>query len=93
MKIYEQITPETWCQRSYAEDKDGRSVQSEAPEAVKWCAMGWLRKVYRYQNATYFDVVNHMHKEMGLHKYIGSWNDQPERKFEEVLELFKKVNI
>jgi hypothetical protein len=35
-----------WCQESPAEDARGNQVSAFHPQAVKWCALGALQRVY-----------------------------------------------
>lgn len=36
--------PETWCKEWFARDERGQNRDYNDPEAVKWCAVGSIRK-------------------------------------------------
>lgn len=43
-----------WTKAAFAEDKNGRPVNSQAPDAARWCADGALRKVAESDHSTRF---------------------------------------
>ena len=48
MKAHELLSSlETWCQESPAKDLHGDKLQAFDPQAVKWCALGAIQKLYR----------------------------------------------
>jgi hypothetical protein len=47
MKAYELLhSPSAWCQGSPARNLQGAKVQAFDPNAVQWCALGAIQKVY-----------------------------------------------
>src|SRR5258708_38483276 len=47
MKAHELLSsPHAWCQESPAEDEYGNKVPALHPDAVKWCALAAIQKVY-----------------------------------------------
>jgi hypothetical protein len=47
MKAHELLSsPDVWCQESPAQDLLGNKVNAGHPEAVKWCALAAIQKVY-----------------------------------------------
>jgi hypothetical protein len=47
MKAYELLSsPDTWCQESPAEDARGNKVPAFNPQAVKWCALAAIQRLY-----------------------------------------------
>lgn len=86
MKIWEQITPETWCQGVFSMDQDGASVLIDSPLAIKWCLMGWIDKVYREtQGTAYLKLM-----ECGI-RWPATFNDT--HLFNEILEVLKKADV
>jgi hypothetical protein len=102
MKIHEVITKETWCQGSFAVTEAGRTIGPLEKNAVKWCALGWIHKVYstsgncmiiedRVRNYIQSRVEDRVRN--STHAWVSDWNDSPERTFEEVLAVFKELHI
>lgn len=88
MKIWEQITPETWCQKAYAKDGSGKPTFPENPQACQWCALGWIAKTYpKFGFAT---SVRHLGSTVRTN-CVSSWNDSST--FEEVREAFRKADL
>ncbi len=50
-------TPGLWLQGDFAEDKDGYSVHSSDPNAVKWCLLGLIEK-HTYHNGAAKQLVS-----------------------------------
>ena len=96
-KIWEQITRETWTKGNFARDRLGVSVSIRSPNAVKFCAVGWIKKVYQKASTEdcFLNLRHKFREANGLpdDKSIAGWNDVPERTFEEVLEAFKKADL
>jgi hypothetical protein len=47
MKAYQLLSSsDTWCQESPAKDAHGNKVSALHPQAVKWCALAALQRVY-----------------------------------------------
>lgn len=97
-KIHEQITEETWCQEVLAQDADGISVPPlRIQSACKWCALGWIDKVYETPDAygAVSKLTQHLYTEGKLTSPCGiaSWNDDPKRTFVEVKEAFQKADL
>ena len=47
MKAYELLnSPESWCQESPGQTAQGKKVCAFDSRAVKWCALGAIRKAY-----------------------------------------------
>ncbi len=89
IKIHEQITEETWCKGYYAYTKDNNAVHPLNENAVKWCLAGWMYKIY---GDTLFDHIKQKIQSI-INGYEITWNDKPERTFEEVKELLIKADI
>jgi hypothetical protein len=92
-KAWELIAaPERWEQNgNLATDIEGRNLlHCDAPEAVKWCPYGAMIKIYGERVATNLLEKIEPHFPTGA---IGPWNDDPDRKHFEVVELLKKYDI
>lgn len=91
MKAYEVIdSPEKWCQGRYALDNMAASVSHNSPSACKWCLVGAIWKAYHK-----IDIVS---EKVGLvykrlHVIPNVWNDEYYRKWEEVYNILKELDI
>jgi hypothetical protein len=90
MKIHEVITEAQWCKFTMARDVNDKAVNRDDPNAVKWCALGWVAKCYPV-----IGLKSQIQAEFitAYNIPIHSWNDKPERTFGEVLEMFTKLDI
>jgi hypothetical protein len=79
-KIHEQITPDTWCQNLY-ESRIGNCT-------VGMCAVGWIGAIY--SPAMYNEISDKLEEQVGQ---LTLWNDKADRKFSEVVELFRSLDI
>jgi hypothetical protein len=93
MKTYELLdTPEKWTKGAFARDSKGDPVDPVSPEAVCWCIEGALQKCYpNYDDrweAVYYRLLE-------VRKYGGIifWQDNPERTYEEVIEVLKLADV
>lgn len=87
--------PKNWCQGPAAKDKDGNKVDPLDDKAISWCLLGACCKCYT-NPTSYFDKVDIIHKELlniGVPPRIVEWNDSPQRKHSELLELLQKLKI
>jgi hypothetical protein len=105
MKAHELLnSPETWCQESPAEDRQGNKLQALDPEAVKWCALGAIQKVYPPSQWT--EAMDHLLRalsvsEHGLAQMTNSdkacclmeWNDDRRSSFLEIREILFCADI
>lgn len=97
MKIHELLdSPEKWTQKSFARLADGNPTNSADLDACSWCLTGALFKCYNPSG----DVLNKMAKELPCvgerlapFNIVLLWNDDPNRKYEEVFELVKRLDV
>lgn len=92
-KIYQQINSKNWCQDAYAKDKDGHAVTTRSVNAVRWCAVGWIIRIYPTKNCDRIqqqlrDVLN-----MPPSEGLGKWNDTRHRTWQQVRAAFKKAGL
>jgi hypothetical protein len=105
MKAHELLSsPETWCQESPAEDRQGNKLQAFDPRAAKWCALGAILKVYPPSGwAAAMDRVLAAlnYSDAGLHQMTANdkacslmeWNDDRQSSFQEIRETFLNADI
>lgn len=83
--------PARWTQGAMARRADRRLCSRFSHEAVCFCLAGAINQIYGMETGR-----------MGVYAKVGEalvgtgmipWNDHPERKFEEVQALVKKLNI
>ena len=95
MKAYELLNSEDkWTQHSYAVDELGCDCQSSLKEAVKWCAIGALRKCYNYDpnfyNSDYEEVYMKLFHSI-KNTNITRWNDS--NPYQTVYNKLKELDI
>lgn len=89
MKAYELLSqPGAWTQRTMARDKYGEGTAIFSSNAVCWCVMGAIKKIYP---GNYFDYWGEV--EDALRTTVQDWNDAPERTQEDAVALLKELNI
>ncbi len=94
-------SPGTWTQGRYARDAEGNTCGIDNPKASCWCATGALMKVFTSEVedeayfAAYFAAKNSIRTTLAdvytEARGIESWNDQLDRKVEDVVELFEEA--
>ncbi len=99
-KIHEQITPETWCKCLMAADDKNNWQPVDAPEAIKWCSLGWVSKVYGGFSLEKMLKGIHINRKLTEyvnkhtnHRILQCFNDDPETTFEQIKEMFRTVNV
>ena len=87
-KIHEQITPESWTQKS-----------DKLCENSKGCIINWVCERYpewddrlKLYNTLAATIIPDLEEDEQVIPVIYNWNDAPGRTFEEVRALFEKVN-
>lgn len=89
-RVHEQLTKETWHQGSYQRHTTNNS-KCETLSGL--CAVGWVMAVY---GRDYMSKVKLLDKAVDVEKAMGAllcWNDNSGRTFEEVVLLFKQLDI
>jgi hypothetical protein len=79
-KIWKEITPETW-------------IQFCSPVGEYRCALDWIDLVYPLGTETiqHQTVTGQLRRHLGIFS-IATWNDSPERTFEDVQAAFKAID-
>lgn len=93
MKIRQLLkTRKQWTRGEESRDKYGHPVDPHDRRAVRWCLFGAMLKCYpgKKKYAVRDKLRDHYFE--GFVNFV-SWNDGNERKFSEVKELVKKLNI
>ena len=105
MKAHELLSsPDVWCQESPAQDALGNKVNADHPEAVKWCALAAIQKVYpplQWEKAMdrllrALDV-----SEKGISQLSKSdkacclmeWNDDRRSSFQDIREILLQADV
>lgn len=90
-------TPEKWCKKFYAVDRDGSSVSLDSPKACRWCLSGAIMaelpprrirpavedelRAWCYISLTLGD---------GKTESLASWQDLPETTHGDVMQLLDR---
>jgi hypothetical protein len=105
MKAHELlISPDAWCQESPAEDEHGNKVPALHPDAVKWCALAAIQKVYsplQWEEAMDRLLRALSVSEKGICQLSKSdkacclmeWNDDQNSSFREIREILLEADV
>jgi hypothetical protein len=98
MKLKELLSsPDKWIQGHYALDAEGDVIDAQDPDAVCFCLQGAIRRCYNDGKEPYrFTDEYKGVKSRILHEIgepITTWNDAPERTFEDIKQLVEKLDI
>jgi hypothetical protein len=105
MKAHELLSsPDTWCQEALAEDAHGNKVPPFYPEAVKWCALAAVQKVYppsRWEEAMDRILRALSVSEGGIKQLSKSdkaccvleWNDQRQSSYREIRAILMEADV
>jgi hypothetical protein len=90
MKAYELLdSPEKWTQGAMARNADGDVVAVTSPKAVRWCLAGAIKRSNGTEDwEKAYDAFFETNKRRGI-----SWNDAPERTFEEVRAALIEADV
>ncbi len=93
VKIKDQLTKENWTTGTLAADKDNFPVDVFSDSARRWCAYGWIKKVYGNinQQGKYIPEMKKLLSLIKSHHSITSFNDWSS--FEEVKAKFEEADI
>lgn len=97
MKVYELLDkPEKWIQGELAKNAKGETTLPTSQDAVCYCLMGALMKCYGNKSSI-IPIEAKVRKALGEDQFHGgsyvNWNDDPQRKYEEVLALVKELDL
>lgn len=94
MKVHELLSdPSKWTQEAAARDITGEWVSPPSATAVCYCSLGAIEKCY--PNDYYRmrrKLEKYLEENYGDHRVV-RWNDDSERTYEEVLQVFKTLDI
>ena len=81
-----------WVQDTYAVNSEGLTVNPNDPAAEKWCLLGAMRR----EGVSLMMLIPALDDRGINHRFYGSfalqsWNDKPERRKEEVVDLLLKA--
>lgn len=89
MKAAEFLDQHEWCQGTYARDAEGNPRVAHSREAVRFCLIGALLRVY--VGDSFFQVRAQITE--ALQQHPPNWNDAPERTKADVVNLLKELNL
>lgn len=91
MKMYELLdSPEKWVKYHSAVTADGSPIVATDTEASRWCVLGALHRCYPVCNS---DARSKLLDRFAIMSRLTSWNDAPERKYEDVITLLKELDV
>jgi hypothetical protein len=105
MKAHELLSSsDNWCQEALAKDADGDNIPPFHPEAVQWCALAALQRVYpppRWEDAVDRVLRALSVSEKGIKQLSESdkacclmeWNDQPHSSYWEIREILLEADV
>lgn len=100
MKMHELLdSPEKWTQKAMARDKDGFSKFEWSEDAVCWCMAGACMRCYpsRDEACSVWRRLNrHVTSDVSpwpAYEDATAWNDDPERKYEDVVAVLKELDV
>lgn len=85
-----------WCQGSWARDKAGMTVHTDDSEAVTFCAVGAMRKVYKEGTVRFGRMEQKLRSWVVYNtRFEGTaiWNDDENQRWGRVRAVLKKLNI
>ena len=89
MKAWQLLdSKEKWCQRQYAMDANGYTVDPAAEDAVCWCIDGAIKKCYESGM-----LPRRFYERIPEYSCSVTYNDDPRRTWEEVHALLKELDI
>ena len=105
MKAHELLSsPDTWCQQALAKDARGDNVPPFDPEAVQWCALAAVQKVYL--PSQWEEAMNRVLRalsvsDQGIRQLSQSdkacclmeWNDDQNSSFREIREVLLEADL
>jgi hypothetical protein len=108
MKAWEILSnKDKWIKGCNARDKNGKVVAITDPDATCWCVVGAIFKSYEdnsslpYKNNVWINILDRIedksldqsNKFNHMHRRLMTWNDAPERTYEEVYSVLKELDI
>lgn len=76
--------PGCWTQEVLARDKKGDPINPTSPQAVRWCAIGAIRKIGGDDELAIALAISRL-------RDIATWNDQPERSAAQVAARLRSI--
>lgn len=92
MKVRELLDVESkWTKGCEASDARGYSVDFNASGASTWCLLGAIHKCYTDEGMIIV-LYNKILETLNV-KWVGKWNDAPNRTFNDVKQLIMELDI
>jgi hypothetical protein len=80
--------PSKWTKNTYARDEWGGRSRVRDECSVSWCLTGAVVKVSDVPSPCLYEIFRYI---PGRFASVASWQDRPERTFEDVLQLLDRV--
>ena len=95
MKIWQLMTPDTWCKGLIAVDRYNQGVEYDSPHACKWCLQGWLLKLYGDNREVVYQLEEQILQTLNLGYicFLSQWNDNGDTTFEMVRDILIKEDL
>lgn len=92
MKVRELLSdPSKWMQGKLAINDGSQFTHPAEPNACRWCLLGATVKCYP-ENEQRELVINRLSEALGMDTVV-TWNDHPNRTFEDVRKLVEELDI
>lgn len=86
-------SPEKWTKGAWGRCKDGSACDCRDERATCWCIIGAIYKCFSNE-ARIEKLLKEMRDSLNLSEHpLMWWNDNPERTYEEVIDLLKKFDL
>lgn len=93
MKMHELLSDASkWTKGASARNKHGVPVSSSAKDATCWCLIGAATKCYELKSAA-LDALQLIDTLLPKNEWGATWNDAPERTFEDVIRVLKLADV
>ncbi len=81
---------EAWTKGKFARDEDGETCSPISPKACKFCLLGAMRKAANNDSGLVISTMKLVEFVNDI-PVIAQWNDEPDRKFVEVVGVINKT--
>jgi hypothetical protein len=82
--------PSRHCREVLALDAEGKYCRSDSPNAVKWCIVGAVYRVYGEQRYSF--ILDKIAEHINSYDIVG-WNNNPNTSFDEINRVVTELNI
>lgn len=91
IKIKDFINENNWCQRALAMDAEGNKLNwVYGGNAIQFCITGMVLFCYRGDEEKQKEIIDKLKEKVG---HWPTWNDRPERTWEDIRALAQELDI